>query len=401
MAAHLTRRKRDVVTVGSISLARWYFGLPWSEVGHRARAWKADGWQPDEVWITSLTSFWWRGVAEFAQRVRLDWWPDARIVVGGVYPAYHEDHARQYTGADAIIPGDTPGAMYPSTLSLYPRPPRRAGVYLYRPGTTPDDIVAELAEKASQGVREVAFFDEHLPGPDPERFAAVLDRITERGLTLRLVALANLDADAIDAWMAARLTRAGYHEITFTPITGREEEIAACAQAARLLETFGGIKPRTGALCGVLLAGRPGENLEDIAASLVHLASAVGSVAVFPYHPPPDPRWPQEPDLSNGKLFPFAQQNGATFEDYTDLLRLSAVLNSKYHDVTFDFLGPDLIPRLVRTSIRTEAWRPVYAPPPKERRRIYARPGQPDGPDSALPLGNRSTAGPPHKPAHL
>ena len=112
----------------------------------------------------------------------------------------------------------------------------------------------------------------------------------------------------------------------------------------------------------IIHAGWPGENLEDTAAHLLYLAHAAGSVTVFPYQPTPGEAARlgiSDPAQANGKLFPFAAANGVRFADYADLLRLAATINNKYRDVTFDFLGDDMIARMVRHSIRTTSWQPA------------------------------------------
>ena len=108
-------------------------------------------------------------------------------------------------------------------------------------------------------------------------------------------------------------------------------------------------------------AGRA-KTWQNTAAHLLHLAHAVGSVTVFPYQPTPQEGVQlgvHEPGQVNGKLYPFAAANGVRFADYADLLRLAATLNSKYRDVTFDFLGDDMIARMIRTSIRDHTWQPA------------------------------------------
>jgi hypothetical protein len=39
-------------------------------------------------------------------------------------------------------------------------------------------------------------------------------------------------------------------------------------------------------------------------------------------------------------------------------MRLAALLNSKYHSTTFDFLGNDEIAQMVRKSVAEERWQP-------------------------------------------
>lgn len=89
------------------------------------------------------------------------------------------------------------------------------------------------------------------------------------------------------------------------------------------------------------------------------MAHVAGSLIPIPYQPSPSEA-DGDPDhiLHNGKLFPFAEANGITYRAYQDLLGLAALLNAKYRQQTFDFLGEGLIARLVRESLVTERWDP-------------------------------------------
>lgn len=360
-----TRRQVQTFTIDGDKLAWWCFGLPWADVGRRALAWRAEGWQPDEVWVTTLASIWWRGAQEVIRRIEYDWWPEARVVLGGVYPTLCPDHAAANSDADVIVTGPVPEAGLRPDFSLYATMPANAGVYLYSSqdsdGRSADDVVNDIAAHAARGVREVSFFDEEIPGPDPERLDYVLDNLARRRLKLRLVILGNLHARDMTMYRAALLHAAGLAEVFLSWDRSLNGDMTHYLAAAELLHTFGGLKPRDGSLNAVVQAGWPGENLEDTAAHLLYLAHAAGSVTVFPYQPTLEEGRRlgiAEPDSLNGKLFPFAAANGARFADYADLLRLAATLNSKYRDVTFDFLGEDMIARMVRTSIRQRLWQP-------------------------------------------
>ncbi len=63
-------------------------------------------------------------------------------------------------------------------------------------------------------------------------------------------------------------------------------------------------------------------------------------------------------ELQNGKLYPFRNANGVSYREYLNLHGLAAVLNSKYREHTFDFLGDGLISNLLRDSIARGAWDP-------------------------------------------
>jgi hypothetical protein len=359
---HVTRRQVETFQIDGADLALWCYGLPWLDVGRVVHQWRGQGWQPDEVWVTSLTSFWWRGAQEFIRRVKYDWWPEARVFLGGVYPTLYPDHAAANSDADVIVSGPVPDILANTNLDLYASVPTSAGIYLYGNGRSAEDVVNEIAVKAHQGVREFAFFDEQIPGPDPARFDYVLQSIEQRRLKVRLVILGNLRAQDVTESRATWLYAAGLAEAYLRWDPALNGDMQPYAQAANVLATYAGLKARAGALSAIVHAGWPGENLEDTAAHLLHLSHAAGSVTVFPYQATPEEAARlgiASPDQANGKLFPFATANGARFADYADLLRLAATLNSKYRDVTFDFLGDDLIARMVRSSIRNHAWQPT------------------------------------------
>ena len=62
------------------------------------------------------------------------------------------------------------------------------------------------------------------------------------------------------------------------------------------------------------------------------------------------------PEKLNGKIYPFAELSGYSFEEYMELTRLTALLNSKYRSNTFDFLGDSFTAKKFRESIRTKGW---------------------------------------------
>ena len=57
---------------------------------------------PDEIWITSLFTYWSRQVVESARFYR-DRYPKARILVGGIYASLMPDHCGDSTGADVHV----------------------------------------------------------------------------------------------------------------------------------------------------------------------------------------------------------------------------------------------------------------------------------------------------------
>ena len=60
--------------------------------------------QPDAVLVTSMMTYWYPGPFEVIRRVRARW-PGVPVALGGVYATLCTNHAREHSGADAVLPG--------------------------------------------------------------------------------------------------------------------------------------------------------------------------------------------------------------------------------------------------------------------------------------------------------
>ncbi len=267
-------------------------------------------------------------------------------------------------------------AGLPLDLSLYPTRPLFTYLSIGTDKRPSSDLVDEFLAKANstneqERIRQFAFVDHSVVSRFPEHFRAVLQAAIDRKIKVSFYALGNLyPRDLVDdPELATLLFRAGFKQLVFADdrdlsLTeeAREEHIDRYRYAIeRCIDA--GYRWRTEALVGSACIGRPGEQLEDIAAFMTKLAHAAGSLIVVPYQPSPKECAINIPlELQNGKLFPFAEYNGASYRAYQDLLGLAAVLNAKYRSRTFDFLGDGLIPRLVRSSLVSKNWDPRNAP---------------------------------------
>lgn len=59
---------------------------------------------PDEVWVTSLFTYWSKYVKD-AVRYYKDLFPNAKVVVGGIYASLMPKHCKKFTGCDKIYKG--------------------------------------------------------------------------------------------------------------------------------------------------------------------------------------------------------------------------------------------------------------------------------------------------------
>lgn len=355
--------------VQGLTLWRWHFGWSWEQIERKFEELERDDWKPDAIYITCLMTFWWEATRDLVSRLRKRF-PRSRIILGGVYASLFPDHVRRnIPGVVVDIETGILAKRYPPDLSLYSDPPHFSGILLQR-SRSANQIVDEIEAKSDLGVREFAFFENQIPGEKPNHFENVLDLIIARGLTVRLVALGNLPPAALTKNLVTKMRRAGFRQIFLQDSeaspSALDDYLGAYERCMDILLAYGGFRPRTGDVTAMALVGTPGENLEQVAARLTYLTHIVGSINLVPYQPTPGTRaferyghyLPVELEKQNGKLFPFARLNFATFSDYQELTRLAALLNSKYRSTTFDFLGDGEVGKMVRKSIAEETWRP-------------------------------------------
>ena len=131
----------------------------------------------------------------------------------------------------------------------------------------------------------------------------------------------------------------------------------------------------------MLAIGVPFEDLRTVTKRAISLSHIVRSVIPVPFQYVPSicksftfgsdelPRgnkriekhiteYLNSPEKLNGKIYPFAELSGYNFEEYMELTRLTALLNSKYRGTTFDFLGDSFTAKKFRESVRTKGWDP-------------------------------------------
>lgn len=368
-AVHRRRRMR-VVARDDIGLNWWRFGRLPTDLRGELIAAQREKWQPDEVYIVGSTTFWWEGVVEMIAMVRQRF-PQARVVLFGAYPALEPEHAAKHCAVDMLVLEQITGlAGQQVDLSLYPSIPPFTYLSIGTSQRQVDDLVKEFLAKVSptrQGERvwQMAFADHDVFRRFPEHVRAVLQASIDHQCKVSFFALGNLHPRDLveDPDLAILLKRAGFKQLVFAD--DRHLPLSEEARAVLLddysrtidLCTAAGYPQRTEALIGSVSLGRPGENPEEIISFMTNIAHIAGSLMVVPYQPIPTECPAALPlEMQNGKLFPFAEENHLNFRTYQDILGLAAMLNAKYRDHTFDFLGDGLISRLVRESIATGSW---------------------------------------------
>lgn len=364
----VTRRRVERITVDEHVLNKWRFGQPVQEMRARLSAMAVEGWIPDVVLIQGLTTFWWEGIVESADLVRQTW-PHAIIALLGAYPVFAEQHAR------AHVPGARMIRRLPNEIqnlatdnNLFPELGSFAYISLGTGGRTAEEVVEEISAKSRSRVRVFAFEDHDIVVRHPVLFRCVLESLAAKPSQVRRFrVLGTIAAEhvASDRKLPELMRRAGFNYIHFADDraspTNDEPSDEAFLEAnvrAAALCIAAGFPARTDQLSASLCLGRSQEDLTRRAALMTRLAHHVGSVIVWPYQPAPDECPDLELQEQNGKLFPFRRRNQTSYREYLDFLGLAAVLNAKYRERTFDFLGEGVISRLLRDSIERRGWDP-------------------------------------------
>ncbi|HEY7769100.1 B12-binding domain-containing radical SAM protein [Longimicrobium sp.] len=355
-----------------VTKAIWHFGLGWDEVTKRLKALPA----PDEVWISSIMTYWWESTRDAVQLLR-EAYPNARICVGGIYPTLAPEHAvRNLVGADLVFMGEFKPAGHRWTdLSLYERPPSYAILTSSRGcpwdcnycaartlnggsnkvrGREPEDVVDEIEDKIRRfGIRHFGFYEDNalvLRG----HLHRIMELIIERKLNVTLYAPEGFETRLLDEDLLRVMKKAGFRKVHLPFETlkwetnqgwNRRHASTASFEAALDAAIRAGFKPRTEEINAFVLFGLPDDNLQDIVDGVTYVHHTVGSVIPMLFTPVPGTNVYREHaeylhgemgwDLHhlNGKLLPFLEYNQRRYpelraSDYLELEALMSILNN-------------------------------------------------------------------------
>jgi len=329
--------------------------------------------RPDLVLVGSMMTYWYPGVVEAIGEVRAAW-PGAPVLLGGNYATLCPEHARAFSGADVVIPGDGEFELPPvlrdlfgarvdfdftaSALDSYPYPamdligrldavpiltsrgcPYRcsycASNLLNRGFRMRDPLrVVDEIEHWSRtlGVRNFAFYDDALLVNSTDRAAPMLEEIIRRGLGVNFHCPNGLHLREITHGLAKLLFDAGFRTIRFgfesasasrQAATGGKVTTEELRQAVAYLQEAGYGQADIGIY---LLCGLPGQEAREIEAG-IDLVRGLGAKPILAeYSPiPGTPLWDEalrharydigkEPLFHNNSLLPCLRPDISTSE---------------------------------------------------------------------------------------
>lgn len=359
---------------GGHTLYRWRYGMGTGAILSALRSFRNEGWAPESVYVTSLASFWWIEVPAAVQLCR-QIFPEAQVILGGKYAEMAYQHAVANSQAD-FVEDSVDGVLVrdakvrPPALELYDQRIQQfsiADVAAVGLDATFDSIDAAVRH----GATRLLLADADLTSSHPHLLDQFLERLASVYPRTRLHVLGAIAAGELKRRpeIALKLREARCRQLIladnrFYPLgTQGEDAFLSDVAAATVAAQEAGYAIGTAAYGVEVSVGRPGEPPEHAARLVARLAHLAGSVIPVPYQPVPGHPSVDDPWEGNGKLFPFAEANGSSFMEYMELLGLCSIVNAKYRDRTFDFMGEDsLIARSVQRSLRNRAWDPHRSP---------------------------------------
>ena len=299
----------------------------------------------DYVFIQTVMTYWYPGVAEVVGDVR-DAWPKARIVLGGNYATLCRDHARTL-GADLIVGGTdleplwellgiTPDCEQPALWELYERldvgtlklsegcpfrcsycsVPQVYGVFKPR---SLERSLAELERLIECGARNVAFYDDALLFDAETVLVPFLREVVGRSLQVHFHTPNALNARFVTPALAGLMVRAGFKTfyLGFESASRQWQESTGGKVYSEELEQAVNYLISAGAdpadITAYQIVGHPDSDIQDLEASMhfVHSLGIRGMLADFsPIPGTPDGeacrRWVDmdEPLMHNKTAFP-------------------------------------------------------------------------------------------------
>ena len=367
-------------------------------------------WEPDEIWITSIMSYWWESTRDVVE-LCLRYYPKGLLRVGGIYPTLAPQHAakqlgipqpliiagnqlslndRDQSSRHLIVTGEIPAANdLPLALDLYtqagvihptytilttsrgcPRDCEYCAAYVLsgRKVKARDaaSVVEEIGSKYEQGVRDFCFYEDNLLMAK-KNFSEILQAIIERKREWKGIELHSpegLEIRLVDYELAQMMKAAGFRRV-YLPLESINHDFISQFErdfynlkhfesAVQAFEKAGFTKPQD--INVFVLFGLPGENLQHVYDTAIYAANRTGSVipmlfAVVPGTPLFE------------KLRPYIEEQGFDFQDLNGKLLPfleynRRAMSGKYDLKVQDYYDVEAFMFRLNEKVREKTFRP-------------------------------------------
>lgn len=362
--ARTANKPDSKIEIDSHTFSLWRYGKSNAEFSSWLEELTTD-WRPTQIWITSLTSYWWRGVSNTIARLK-NRFNDVPIVLYGRYAQLEESHAKRNSFADVLIQDRFDLTNYLADFDLYePVLPSFCALDIHS-----RNWQEEVGEKLARGISNFVFFNDPLI-VESNQFIESMERFLNSGrlknsrLRPKFYALCGLNPRDFTSDIAEVMRAVGFTELHF------EYELEAGAlnrdayrQVKKSLQQSDyDLQPDE--LSGFVYIGLPNDDLSQIIKHVLNLLEVFGSVMLKPWSPTPDSELycryqhrieTEKIELMSPHFFPFSCINGITPADYEELYVLVAALNQKVRSQAFGCFPGTLAYEMIRGSLSREVW---------------------------------------------
>ena len=333
--------------------------------------------KPDAFFVTSSMTYWWPGVRQTIEVIKRVF-PNALVVLGGVYARIHPDHARFHSGADIVYSADLSqlnallsdlfGESFDDDLSdwferfdpayeLYDRlgylvfftslgcvyncsyclTPKLYGKWVYRDHERTLNMIRKYVHTFN--VKDVVFFDDAALIDKENHFKPLLRKLIRANLGVRYHLPNGIHARLIDEELAWLLKQANFVTIklgyeTSGPLqnkTGGKVQDEDIFRAAQMLRSVGFTSSEIQAY---IMVNMPGQTEQDVMNAIETCRKAGISISLNEYTPIPNTKdWLEltsagmlpadvDPFLLNNTVLPYWWKAGmdvATVQRLKDL----------------------------------------------------------------------------------
>lgn len=368
---------KDKVEVGNIKRTMKHFG--WSleklefELLKHADKSNTDFFYPDEIWVTSIMTYWWESTRDVIQLIEKVFSQNGnrvpRILVGGIYPTLYPEHANLYLREDTnlqdedliIVDGEICEEAASSSTDLglyndevYDNFPRYSLITGSRGcpfdcaycaqlrlnqgdrkvrDRGPKEIAAEMWDKFEKhGVSEFAFYEDNLLFNRQDfldRLEAIRSKFGRKRITI--YAPEGIEPRLVEFEMMSLMRKTGFKKIHLALETIDNEIAKNWNRRQATIEKFdrsidvlqqSGFKVGSQDINAFVLFGMPEENIQAAMNTALYASTRVGSVVPMLFTPVPGSRMFE-------KYLPYLREQYAEGSDETKPFRDLHRLNGK------------------------------------------------------------------------
>jgi radical SAM superfamily enzyme YgiQ (UPF0313 family) len=332
---HVQSHSLHKVARGNITKTLRSFGMPLNELrSHLQEHASGDNFRPDEIWITSIMTYWWKSTHDVIKLICEVFGADTpRILVGGIYPTLYPEHADRELRRDTDLKNEdlviVDGEIEPEAanswldLTLY----RKDLIYSTLPQysiitgsrgcpfdcaycaqlklnhgnrrvrhRSPEDIADEIEQKQIDfGIRQFAFYEDNLLF-NRDDFLQRLTEIRKRELKIEIYAPEGIEPRLVEYELMSEMRASGFRKIHLALETidntiakqwnRRQATIEKFNQAVEVLKQVG-FRVGSQDMNAFVIFGIPDEDLQAVLDTAVYASTQVGSVVPMLFTPVP------------------------------------------------------------------------------------------------------------------